>query len=142
MRFFSNTVLIMLFIPLFLLQKTSAQEPEPAGRDSLAVLWTSADPDVAKKVCLMYTHGAKKAGWFKTVHLIVWGPSAKLLAENEELQAKIKEMKKDGIRVEACVVCADSYNVSDTLREIGVDVIPMGRPLTGYLKNGWRTLTF
>jgi hypothetical protein len=113
-----------------------------ASSDSLAVLWTSGDPDVANKVCLMYTHAAKKYDWFSTVHLIVWGPSAKLLAENPVIQKKIKSMKKDGIKLEACVVCADSYNVSEKLRTLGVDVIPMGVPLTGYLKKNWHTLTF
>jgi hypothetical protein len=34
---------------------------------------------VAKNVCFMYTHNAKRRGWFDEVHLIVWGPSDKLL---------------------------------------------------------------
>ena len=34
------------------------EETTPTGK--LMVVWTSADPDVADKVCLMYTHAAKK----------------------------------------------------------------------------------
>jgi len=133
--FLISAVIILIF-------SASCMAGEEQSADSLAVLWTSGDPDVANKVCLIYTHAAKKYGWFETVHLIIWGPSAKLLAEDPLLQKKVKSMKEDGIRLVACVVCADSYNVSDKLRELGVDVIPMGKPLTGYLKRNWRTLTF
>ncbi len=110
--------------------------------DSLAVLWTSGDPDVAEKVCFMYTHAAKKYNWFSEVVLIVWGPSSRLLAGDKTLQEKIKSMSEDGIKLKACVVCADSYGVSEDLRNLGIEVIPMGKPLTGYLKSGWKVLTF
>ena len=40
------------------------------------------------------------------------------------------------------VPCADSYGVSDELRKMGIDVKPMGKPLTEMLKQGWKVLTF
>jgi len=43
----------------------------------------------------MYTHNAKRKGWWDDVRMIVWGPSSKLLTENMELQSKIEEMEKD-----------------------------------------------
>jgi len=110
--------------------------------NKLAVLWTSSDPDVADKVCFMYTYNAKKQKWFDEVVLIVWGPSAKLLAENKPLQDYIKKMKEAGIRVEACIACAKMYGVDQTLKGFGIDVKGMGTPLTGYLKDGWNVLTF
>ena len=67
-------------------------EPGAPECDKLAVLWSSGDPDVGHKVCLMYTHAAKRAGWFDEVELIVWGPSSRLLAADKELQAKVKAM--------------------------------------------------
>ena len=81
-------------------------------------------------------------GWFDEVVLIVWGPSAKLLAENEDLQAEVKKMIEAGVTVEACISCANMYNVAADLKELDIDVRPMGVPLTNYLKEGWRTLTF
>ncbi|MCL3781402.1 DsrE family protein [Prolixibacteraceae bacterium JC049] len=110
--------------------------------DKLAVLWTSGDPDVAHKVCLMYTHAAKKMKWFNEVVLIVWGPSSRLLATDKSLQKKVKQMKEDGIKVRACIVCANMYGVTDELKQLGVEVLPMGVPLTNYLKEGYHTLTF
>jgi hypothetical protein len=117
---------------------TNAESPG----DTLVVLWTSGDRDVAEKVALMYTHAAAVNHWFAHVILIVWGPSANLLAGNSELQDKIAAMIDSGIQVQACVVCADSYGVSDKLRETGIEVIGMGRPLTNYLKKGYRQLNF
>jgi hypothetical protein len=119
---------------------TYAQKSDNA--DKLAVLWTSGDIDVAERVCLMYTHTAKQQGWFNEVVLIVWGPSAKLLAENEHLQKEVRAMAADGVKLQACIVCANSYGVADKLKSMGIEVIGMGVPLTNYMKTGWHVLTF
>jgi hypothetical protein len=110
--------------------------------DRLAVIWSSGDPAVAHKVCFMYTHNAKRHGWFEHVTLIVWGPSAELLTRDEALKTRIREMIADGVVVEACKACSDSYGVSDQLTALGVDVKYMGTPLTEILKGDWATLTF
>lgn len=118
----------------------------PAGaagaKDRLAVVWSSADPDVAHQVCLMYAHAAGKHKWFDEVRLVVWGPSAKLLAEDDEIQKKVKAMMADGIRVEACVVCARNLKSDKALADLGVDIRPMGKPLSEYLKDDWKVLTY
>jgi len=114
----------------------------PSGDDKLAVVWTSGDPDVAHKMCLMYTHAAKTAKWFDEVTLIVWGPSSRLLANDKELQVKIKAMMASGVVVEACIVCANMYGVTDDLRAMGIEVKGMGRPLSDLLKTDWKVLTF
>jgi hypothetical protein len=110
--------------------------------DTLVVLWSSGDPEVAEKACLMYTHASKKNKWFKEVILIVWGPSEKLLAENSILKEKIAAMKKDGVIVEACVACSNMYGVTNELKVCEVDVKGMGVPLTRYLKRGYRVISF
>ena len=113
-----------------------------AAEGNLVVLWTSGDPEVAEKVCFMYTHAAKKQGWFDEVTMVIWGPSAKLLSENAVLQEKVKAMMEDGIKVEACVACANMYGVAQDLRDMGIDVKGMGVPLTEYLKSDSRILNF
>ncbi len=110
--------------------ETSAVSPK-----RLAVVWSSADPDVAERVCLMYTHAAKRIGWFDEVTLIVWGPSQRTLVGDKDLRAKIGEMQTDGVVTRACVVCADSFGVADELRELGFSVEPMGGPLSEMLKD-------
>ena len=125
-----------------LAQSVESEATETAQKSRLAVLWTSGDPEVAHNVCLMYTHAAQKQKWFDQIVLIVWGPSARLLSADKKLQAKIKTMLDDGVTVQACIVCADSYGVTERLRELGVEVKGMGRPLTDMIKGGWKVLTF
>ena len=110
--------------------------------DKLAVLWVSGDRDVAEKSCLMYTHAAKRNGWFDEVVLIVWGSSSRLLAEDCELQEKVKGMIKDGVIVEACIACSNMLGVTEDLKALGIAVKGRGVPLTNYLKEGYHVLTY
>lgn len=116
---------------------------EPKNETSkLCVVWTSADPDVAKNVCFMYALNAKKAGWFDEVYLVVWGPSAKLLAEDKTIQSEMKAMQKVGVVTEACVNCARRYGVVEDLKKLDLDVKGMGKPLSNRLKDDWKVITF
>lgn len=117
----------------------SAQAAEEAR---LAVVWSSGDPDVAHRVCLMYAHAAFTNNWFDEVRLVVGGPSARLLAADKDIQAKVKAMMEDGVIVQACIACADSYGVADTLRGLGIEVKGMGKPLTDMLRDDYNVLTF
>jgi hypothetical protein len=137
--YFSSLIMVLLVCALA--QTAFTQEREKAS-GKLAVLWTSADPEVAHNVAFMYTHTAKKVGWFDEVTLIVWGPSQRLLVGDKSLQEKVKAMQQDGVVVEACIACAMNYGLVEELKALGVSVRGMGLPLTDYLKNGWKTLTF
>lgn len=110
--------------------------------DRLAVLWTSADREVALKMVFMYTLNSKLRGWWEDVTLIVWGPSSKLLSEDSELQDYVKKAQEAGVIFQACKACSDMYGVTEKLEELGIEVIYMGVPLTEYLKNGWKVITF
>lgn len=135
------TLLTALFI--FNTSKTMAQSENIENTpDKLVVLWTSDDPYVAERVAFMYTHAAKTSGWFNEVTLIIWGPSAKLVAENLKIREKLSTMKNDGVVIEVCIVCANMYGIADDLKKLGYDVKAMGKPLTGYLKSGAKVLTF
>jgi hypothetical protein len=134
---------LAIFVAAIVGRFGKAGEQEPVSQNSrLAVLWTSGDPDVAHRVCFMYTDNAKKQKWFDEVTLIVWGPSARLLAGDKDLQAKIKGMLDDGVKIQACLACADSYGVTEQLRKMGIEVKYMGKPLTDLIKQGWHILTF
>lgn len=107
----------------------------------LVLLWTSGDKEVAEKMVLMYTLNGKLRGWWSEITLIIWGPSAKLLASDEGLQDYILKIDEAGVHVMACQACADSYQVTDKLKDIGVDVKYMGEDLTTYLQEGYRVLS-
>jgi hypothetical protein len=110
--------------------------------NKLLVVWSSADREVALHNVFMYTHNAKKNGWWDEVRLLLWGPSDRLLAEDEELQARIKAMMADGVEVLACKACSDRLGVSEELEALGVNVFYVGTALTEMLKEGWTTLTY
>lgn len=143
MKMKSKLILLVVVFSICSTKFLKAQDGKIATpSDTLVVLWSSGDTDVAEKACLMYAHAAKKNNWFKEVILIVWGPSEKLLAENSILKDKIASMKKDGVIVEACVACSNMYGVTNDLKVCEVDVKGMGVPLTHYLKRGYRVVSY
>lgn len=108
----------------------------------LVVVWSSADREVALKCAFMYASNAKTNNWFSDVCLVIWGPSAKLLSEDTELQDYVRRMLQVEVTVEACQACAERYGVSDQLAALGCDVKYMGEPLTDYLQEGRKVITF
>jgi hypothetical protein len=120
-------------------EKSSPKIEEPS---KLLVLWTSGDREVAIKTAFMYTYYSKKGNLWNEVCLVVWGPSAKLLSEDKELQDYVKKMRDAGVIIQACKACSDMYGVSDSLTKMGIDVKYMGKPVTDMLKSGWVNLTF
>ena len=142
MRAILPLLLVILITSTLMGSNKKNEKMNKSDKQRLAVVWTSSDPDVAEKVCFMYTQNAKLKGWFDEVVLVVWGPSAKLLSKNKVLQESVKQMIADGVKVEACVACANMYGVADQLAAMGIEVKPMGPVLTVYLKEDWKVLTF
>jgi len=110
--------------------------------EKVLIVWTSGDRDVALKMVFMYAANAKRYGWWEEIHLLVWGPSQKLLSEDEELQAELAEMIELGVRVGACKACADSYPVAEELEALGVEVFYTGEFLTNWIKSDGAVITF
>ena len=133
----ASTIMLLFQPNLWAHRETPAE-----SSDKLVIVWTSDDPYTAERMVLMYAHASKTAGWFDEVTLIIWGPSAKMVAENIKIQEKLLAMQADGVQIRACIVCANMYEVTDDLRALGFDVQAMGRPLTDYLKSGAKVLTF
>ncbi len=112
------------------------------NEEELVILWTSGDKEVALNMVFMYALNSRLNGWWANIRLIIWGPSARLAGEDEEIQDKIKEMIREGVVVDGCKTCADNYGVSKHLEELGVSVTRMGEPLTKYIKEKRNVLTF
>jgi len=109
--------------------------------EKLVILWTSGDRDVALKMVFMYTYNAMRNHWWEDITLVVWGPSAKLLSEDEELQDYLARIIESGVSVRACKGCADQYGVSGKLEELGITVLYIGKEFTDYIKEGREVLT-
>ena len=117
------------------------QDVKPGEPEELFVLWTSGDREVALGMVFMYTLNSKLRGWWEDVTLIVWGASTRLLAEDEELQGRVRQMIEAGIDVVACVACAEMFGATKVLEDLGIEVKPMGQPLSQLLKAGKTLLT-
>ena len=111
-------------------------------KEKINILWSSGDKAVAQKLVFMYTLNSKLHGWWDEVSLIVWGPSANLLANDSELAREVKKMIEEDIEILACKACSDSYGVSDKLIQMGIEVKYMGKDLTSILKQDEKLLTF
>lgn len=135
-------VLFLMILSAGAFARAAFSQQDETTPSRLAVLWTSGDSEVAHNVAFMYAHNAKRAGWFDEVTLIVWGPSQRNLVGDKKLQDEIKAMQKDGVVVEACIACAMNYGVVEELKALGITVRGMGVPLSNYLKNGWKVITF
>lgn len=109
--------------------------------EKLVMLWTSGDKEVAMKMVFMYTYNAQARGWWEDITLVVWGPSAKLLIEDEELQEYMKKIIDAGVTVRACKGCSDQYGISEQLEDLGITVLYIGKELTDYIKEGREILT-
>jgi hypothetical protein len=109
--------------------------------DKLYILWTSGDPITADKMVLMYALNSKLQGWWKEVTVVIWGASAKLVAEKETIQQKVLDLLDAGVKVEACKACADQIDVTTKLERIGVDVKYWGTDLTNILKKSGNLIT-
>ncbi len=120
--------------------KNSEKPDQEAG--TLVVVWTSGDIYVAERMVFMYTHAVVSKNFFDKAVLIIWGPSAKLVAENLKVQQKLRAMQNDGVLIQACITCANEYGVADELKDMGFEVKAMGETLSGYLKDGAKVLTF
>ena len=123
-------------------EENMPKEEQILDKEKLVVMWTSGEREVALKMVFMYTYNAKKHDWWKDITLLIWGPSAKLLSEDEEIQKYVADMKKIGVNLLACKGCADSYGVSEELEELGVTVKYTGQDLTTFIKSDIHLVTF
>ncbi|WP_298691655.1 DsrE family protein [uncultured Sulfuricurvum sp.] len=110
--------------------------------DKLLIVWSSGEIEVAKKLVLLYGSVILPRGYWDEAHLMVWGPSAKLLAENTELQEMVAKVIDSGVKASVCVVCSEDYGVTEQLRAMGIEPVHTGELLTQALKSDWKVVTF
>ncbi len=102
--------------------------------ERLHILWTNSNLNTAHKMVFMYGINAKKVGWWEEVTIIIWGDTARLVAEDEGIQEKIKMALHVGVKVSACIACATEFGVVEQLEAQGIELIPWGLPLTELIK--------
>ncbi|WFR58395.1 DsrE family protein [Anaerocolumna sp. AGMB13025] len=107
----------------------------------LYILWTNADILTSDKMVMMYATNSKIHQWWQEVTVIIWGATAKLAAENDLIQTKIKIAQQAGVQFSACKACAEQLGVADKLIDLDVEVMYWGEGLTDILKNDEKLIT-
>ena len=108
----------------------------------LCVVWSTSEKDVAMRMIFVYLMDAKSMGWWEEIVLVIWGPSAKLLAHDKDVQGELDFVQQSGIIVEACRGCTEAYKVTSAIKALGIEVKYMGEALTQYLQGDYRVITF
>ncbi len=111
------------------------------SKQHLYLLWTNDNPITAEKMVFMYSINALKHSWWQDVTIIIWGATAKLAAENIDIQNSISEALKANVNISACRACADQLGVTEILEAMQIEVKYWGQPLTDILKNDEKLLT-
>ena len=84
---------------------------------------------------LMYSTNSILHKLWDDVTVIIWGPTAKLVSEDELIQHQIKASIHSGVKFSACATCARQFGVTEKLESLGIEVIPWVEPLTEIIKN-------
>ena len=110
--------------------------------NKLLIVWSTSEIEVAKKMILLYGSVILPRNYWDEAHIMIWGPSAKLLAENMELQEMVAKVQATGVKFSCCVVCSDDYGVTEKLASLGIEMTHTGEMLTESLQSDWKVLTF
>jgi hypothetical protein len=110
--------------------------------NKLLIIWSTSEIEVAKKMILLYGSVILPRNYWDEAHIMIWGPSAKLLAENVELQEMVVKVQATGVKFSCCIVCSDDYGVTEKLTSLDIDMTHTGEMLTESLQSDWKVLTF
>ena len=111
------------------------------GKKILHILWTNADLETSRYMVMMYARNSMLRQWWDGVTVVIWGATARLVAENEFIQDEMRTAAQAGVKFTACVACARQLGVVEKLEALGVEVISWGPPLTEILQNHGPLLT-
>ena len=110
-------------------------------KSCLHILWTNADLDTSLRMVMMYATNSMTHHWWERVVVIVWGATARLAAENGQVQEAIRVAMHAGVEFTACRACARELGVTEALEAQGIEVVGWGEPLTRLIQNGEKLIT-
>lgn len=104
-------------------------------KENLLILWSSKDKNIAKNFTLLYSSVLLERNYWKTAHLMIWGPSIKLVKKSKKVRKKLIEIQKSGVTMSACTVCVDEYKVKELFEKLNIEITHTGEFLTKALKD-------
>ncbi len=92
---------------------------------------------------LAFARNARKKNLFEDVRLIFFGPSEGLLASGDsDMLAVYKDLISMNVIVTACVGVAQARNIESNLKEIGLELEPVGQTISGLIGQGYVPMVF
>lgn len=113
------------------------------AKENLLIVISTENLESILKFPLLYGGVSLPRGYWKRVHVMFWGASIKTLKNETTLQAKVVELKSDGVEFSSCIVCAEEYEAVISLEGLGIICNHTGELLTTALKDDktWAMLT-
>lgn len=105
------------------------------------ILWTTDNKETSINMVLLYAHNAKLKGWMDEVIVLVWGASQELIVQDKDIQQKVKLMVKDGVKVVACLKCAENLELEVGLKSCNIDLFYTGELLSQWINSGDTIIT-
>lgn len=90
---------------------------------------------------MVYATNSMARHWWEQVTVIIWGATARLAAENAQVQEAIQVAMNAGVKFSACIACARQLGVIERLEAQGIEVTRWGEPLTMLIKNNEKLIT-
>lgn len=108
---------------------------------NLHIVWTNADPLTSHHMVMMYATNSMLNGWWDNVTVVIWGATAKYVAEDEKIQERINIARQAGVEFSACVSCANNLGVTEELEKMDIEIIRWGEKLSNLLQNDEKVIT-
>lgn len=104
--------------------------------NKLLIIIGSAELEKAR-TGLLYAVNAKRNNWLNDIKLIFFGPSEKLLLEDEIIQQYVEEFRLMEEKVVACKFIAEREKTEEKLTSLGIEVEYVGEMISNYIKDGY-----
>lgn len=85
---------------------------------------------------LMYAHNALKEGWLEDVKIVFFGPSERLIVQDEQVSNEVKAIAVVG-EAFACKAILDREGFSGEMEKLGVKVKYVGSIISNFIKGGY-----
>ena len=84
----------------------------------------------------MFAKNAKLRSWFDDVKVVFFGPSEKLVVQDEDVKKQVKEISTAAESF-ACKAISDREGISKEIEAIGPAVIYVGSKITSLINDGY-----
>jgi hypothetical protein len=85
---------------------------------------------------LMYARNAMKRSWLEDVKVVFFGPSERLIVQDEQVADEVKDIALLG-ETFACKAISDMEGFSEEVEKLGVKVEYVGSVISNLIKEGY-----